>query len=218
MADFNNNIPQPGDFISDSQGDLLTNNKALDEVYDRNHYAFSTLAGSTRGKHRFVELTNQPTLITIPPTPALANLTGTVYTKTTGAAGTSNLFYTNDDSGREYQLTNVVSNASAAVAFPLLATNTALASGFGGWTWLGQGLIIQYGSVTPPASLIITFPVAFTSAPFSIVVTYAGNSSTNRVYLDSAFVVTTTQFKVILENGSGSVSKFFWQAIGPYNG
>lgn len=220
MADFNNNIPQPGDFLSDSQQDLLINNRALDEVYDRNHYNFSVTDATTRGKHKFIELLNRAAL-PAPATP-LVTSSGTVYTKQTAGTGTSNLYYSNDDSGREYRLTSVVSNGSAAVAFPLLGTNTALINGVGGFTWLGQGVILQYGLVINPTLSPVTFPVVFTAPPFNIQLTPTGSGSTSGSfpYRVESPTVTANGFSITLNiGGSGfGITGIYWSAIGTYNG
>lgn len=219
MPTFNSNIPQPGDFLSDSQVDLLNNNKALDAVYDRNHYKFSNNVSVTQGKHKFVEMMNQGGVPA--PTNGLANLSGTVYTKTVGGTGTSDLFYTNDDNQvREYQLTNVVSNANAATAFPLLATNGAITNGVGGWTWLGQGIILQYGYVNYPPGGNITFPVPFTSNPFNIQITPVGTGSTSgsiKFRVESGTVDTIKFALSTSTDGSGfGITNLYWMAIGPY--
>lgn len=217
MPTFNPNIPQPGDFLSDSQVDLLNNNKALDSVYDRNHYKFSVNNITTQGKHKFVEMMNQGGVPN--PTGGLANLSGTVYTK--NVSGASDLFFTNDDNGiREYRLTNTVTNANAATAFPLLATNGAITNGVGGWTWLGQGIILQYGYINWPPGASVVFPVPFTSNPFNIQITPAGIGSTSgsiKFRVDTASL-TVNQFNISTStdgNGFG-ITNLYWMAIGPY--
>ena len=215
MSNFNPNIPQPGDFLSDSQVDLLNNNKALDAVYDRNHYKFSNNNAVTKGKHKFVEMMNQGGV----PAPAngLANLSGTVYTKTVGGTGTSDIFYTNDDNQiREYRLTNVVSNANAATDFPLLATNGAITNGVGGWTWLGQSIILQYGSVNNPVdNMQITFPVPFVGNPYSIQLTPVINdNSTIRLSVLSGSL-NASKFNLNMTD-SIHFTTLYWIAIGLY--
>lgn len=53
MTNFNNNIPQPNDLLSDSQGVLLTNNQALDATFLIDHYTFSDNTANS-GKHNTV--------------------------------------------------------------------------------------------------------------------------------------------------------------------
>ena len=65
---FNPNIPQPGDLLSDSQGDLLQNMLALDTSFGIDHYTFSNLTVNN-GAHRQV---SSP--ISVPPAhPATVN-------------------------------------------------------------------------------------------------------------------------------------------------
>jgi hypothetical protein len=50
---FNNNIPQPGDNLSDSQGQLLVNNISLNNSFGVDHYTFNDLTANN-GKHNQV--------------------------------------------------------------------------------------------------------------------------------------------------------------------
>lgn len=61
---FNPNIPQPTDDLSDSQGDLLTNNGALDTSFGIDHYKFSDPT-SSNGFHNKV---TTPVFVANPPT------------------------------------------------------------------------------------------------------------------------------------------------------
>lgn len=48
------NVPQPTDILSNSQGDLLNNNNAIDDSFGRNHYAASDTTANN-GKHQVIE-------------------------------------------------------------------------------------------------------------------------------------------------------------------
>ena len=50
---FDPNIPQPGDLLSDSQGDLLVNMTALNTSFGQDHYTFSDTT-INNGRHREV--------------------------------------------------------------------------------------------------------------------------------------------------------------------
>lgn len=50
---FNPNIPQPGDELSDSQGDILTNFSTSNSSFGIDHYAFADLTANN-GKHKYV--------------------------------------------------------------------------------------------------------------------------------------------------------------------
>lgn len=54
---FLNTIPQPGDFLADSQGDLLANMQQLDISFGIDHYTFSNLTANN-GKHNQVTTPN----------------------------------------------------------------------------------------------------------------------------------------------------------------
>jgi len=54
---FNQNIPQPNDDMSDSQGDLLTNFQQLNTQFGVNHVSFDAAADS--GKHNFCSFVEQ---------------------------------------------------------------------------------------------------------------------------------------------------------------
>ena len=96
---FNPNIPRANDLLAVSQGDLLTNNGALNTTFSRNHIPLNI--GTNNGKHTFIEM---PIRASIPnPVPGLINGEGTLYTKT--QATQSHLFYTPDNSGEEFQMT-----------------------------------------------------------------------------------------------------------------
>jgi len=57
---FLNNIPQPGDKLKNSQGQLLGNNQQLDASFLVDHYTFSNLTADN-GKHRQVTTPDQGT-------------------------------------------------------------------------------------------------------------------------------------------------------------
>ncbi len=219
---FNNAIPQANDFIDESQGDLLNNNIALNGIFSRNHVPFINTTNG-QGRHTFVEMVNTiGNVIPVPPA-GLQNNSGTVYTKK--AFTVSDLYYTNDNTLNEYKLTNVVTIADNN-RFPYFGTNTNLTlapvsapgnAGFGGWTFLPGGLIMQYGKVTNPTNgQTITFPLAFTvSPPFSIQLTSVvdDNSTIRMAVLTGS--ETINKFE-INSTGSLHLTALYWIAIGVY--
>lgn len=187
MPNFDPTIPQPGDFISDSQAALLNNNQALDQAFAVNHFAFSDTTAS-KGKHTYVEMVNQAAK----PAP-LAGGEGTIYTKL--ASGVSNLFYVHGNVADEYQLTNVNH------------ANFGSCGAANGWGFLQQGIIIQWGSVVNQnGGVPVVFPVAFSALPYSIQLTGtdggAGALGTGTVTLTN-FLFT-----------GGAVRSFYYIAIG----
>lgn len=195
---YNPNIPAAGDFLSDSQSQIQTNFSTANAAFSRNHVAFPI--ATDNGKHKFIEM---PISATIPaPLPALSSGEGTIYAKTVSAA--SQLFYTPDASGNEYQMT---ATSSANFASFAAATN--------GWTFLPGGLILNYGSttsVTSSSTTNVTFPRAFSSAVYSVQATVVTNdNSTIRFSLENAATLggfTTTQ------TSSSHFTRLYWIAIG----
>lgn len=182
---YNNSIPQSSERPSDSQTELLGNFQALKTYLDRNHVAIATPSGDVdEGKHKFCQF---PVQATIPA--GLIATDATIYSK--AVSGNSEMFFSPDASGDEYQLTT---SSSANIA--TFGTNTTyVANNNGGWTFLAGGLIMMYGRRTSPGSSgTVTFPFAFPSgsAPFSITLAnergsaratgYDGASSTGFTY------------------------------------
>lgn len=195
------NIPQGGDFLDFSYTQLVSNNQALDGIFAKNHYPFS-LATVQQGLHKFVEM---PLLAVIP---TIAASEGGLYTKTAISVTPStetDLFYTPDASTNEYQLTRTITSK-----FATFSTNTAYVATYaGGWSFLPGGLLIQYGKSPGGAAdpFPVTFPVAFTSTPFSVTVTIVDSSANNNAI--SIQLVTTTGFSY-----RRSTQPIYWVAIG----
>ncbi len=200
---FNPNIPRPTDLLSNSQGDLLANNGALNSTFSRNHIPLNV--ATNNGKHSFVELVfSNP--VGSPPAPPLSSGGGTVYTKSVSSK--AQLFFSPGSSGNQYQLT-----ATDQANFSTFADNTT------GWTFLPGGLILQYGKdsiSTIGSATTITFPYTFPSNVFSITfacINTQGNSPTaNNIYVKDGSV-TTSQFKAI-NSSSGGTTEIYWMAIG----
>lgn len=204
MSVYSNSIPQPGDFLSDSQQDILNNFIQLDTTMGQDHYNFSDNT-SNNGKHKQTRFVNEAAI------PAgLVTGEGTLYTK--AVSSESQAFYSPDDTGREYQMTRTVEASFSSFA------NTAGTSS-SGWTFLPGGILMQYGLKTVDAkgtATTITFPVEFTGTPFSITignVTNEGNSpgANNQFIKDGS--VSTTSFDIV-NSSSSSARKVYWMAIG----
>jgi hypothetical protein len=212
---FKNNIPQPSDNMSDSQVDLLNNFGQLDTSFGVNHYKFSDLTANN-GKHSFVEMVKSALI------PAgLAANEGTIYTKQPVGA-VSELFYTPDNSSKEYQLTRTIT-----AQFALFATNTvypqapAVAFEKGGWVFLAGGIILQYGTSNPgavsPSTGTTKFPIPFTSVPFVVQlspISKLGGASTNNTVSVQNTTVTNTEFQWNWQSSDTRYTGFTWIAIG----
>lgn len=210
MPNYQATIPTGTVDLDQDYLNLQNNFRAIDSYISRNHIPFSSNS-SNSGKHTAVEMLN--TIGNIIP-PGLANFEGTLYTKSDGTQ--SQLWFTNDNSGNEYQLSRII-NAS----FAKFATNTSLpigtnASGVGGFTFLPGGMLLQYGQTTPPSGGVSTtvFQVPFTNTPFSIVGTAFSN--TNNRHFFSLKTASNTQFTAVNNDSSGSGENvpYFWIAIG----
>lgn len=211
---FNPNLPNPTDLLSQSQVDLKANNAALNASFGRNHVPFAT--ATNNGKHTFIEM---PISAAIPtPVPGLIAGEGTIYTKnaTTFTATTeATLYYTPDASTNEYQLTRTISSK-----FSNFGTNLAYGTppaGFtqtGGWTFLPGGLLFQYGFFGQTAALggsgTIQFPIAFTTAVFSITDSLNRTSSGNQSITINTVGLTSFTFL----SSSTSSDGIYWHAIG----
>jgi len=203
MPTFDPTIPQATDFVSDSQQNLLDNNVALNDSFGVNHIRFSQAANN--GKHTFVQMRILPS--STPSIPGAATNEGTIFTRS--VAGTPQLFYTNSVSAREYKLTNVVTNAAAAADFPLLGAPT------NGWTWMGQGIILQYGSIAAIGATNVSFSVPFVGDPYAI------NVTLNKTAGSSVAFSVNGQTSIGFSINQGTVSLgdfYYWTAVGKYGG
>lgn len=202
---FNINIPQPNDDLSVSQGQVKNNFLTSNTSFGVNHYPFND-GTVNNGKHKRVD-------IVAGAVPASNGGEGNLYTKQ--PASYTNLFYTQDASSNEYQMTRIITTS-----FPKFATNTALSVGNGGWTFLPGGMLFQYGSATVNFNTsgnkqgTITFPVAFTNIPYAINVTLTSASGSSSAHVLSVFSVGVSSFKWNLDDTSSQYTGFYWTAIG----
>jgi hypothetical protein len=196
------NIPQATDKLSTSQIQIRNNFTALNNIYERNHFAY-TVTTTDSGKHKYVEMVNSNPIAS-PPAPGLAALSGTIYTKQVSSA--SQLFYTPDATGNEYQLTQTnAANFASAGAGPI------------GWTWMGQGVVMAYGFLAhaSQSTLSVTFPITFSSNPFSIQasgIIVAGADPNERASIGIVSVSTTGFTARTTTNAQ--LTGIYWTAIG----
>lgn len=215
MPSYDPTIPAAGDDPSVSQGQIQTNFATLATDFAVNHVGYATGAGE--GRHKFVEM---PARTVIPP--GLIAGEGTLYTKAVG--GVTQLFYSPDNSGNEYQLTNTKSGS-----FAKLGTNTNYQAGppslWGGWTYLPGGLIMQYGSYgfygAPLAGLsssgTIAFPISFATGVYSLTTTLIRQSSSTSAIATQTVILGTiglTSFDWALDSSSTKFRGILWTAIG----
>lgn len=208
---YNANIPQPNDFLDESQVDLLSNFTVLDSSFLTNHFNFSDLSGNT-GKHRFIEM----------PVTTLGAISGSLvagesvlYSATLNSH--AQLCYTNGVSTNQYQMTRAI-DASFSTFSTFTNYAPAVANRFGGWTFLPGGMLLQYGIAdiaANPTATTIAFPVAYTTGVFSITISRitSDTSSTGQDVRVRATSPGLTGFQVVQSSGSSS-NQVYWMAIG----
>ncbi len=201
---YNANIPQPGDFISNSQGQIQTNFAKIDsstQGFGVDHVQFS--ASSNQGKHNKSTYRKQ----TVDPV-TIANEIA-LYSKT--ASGALQLFLARASGGTVIQMTPN-SGGDPAVF------------GFAGQSFLPGGIIIKWGNRNAVADgTTITFSAdtsAFPTTCYQVFVSVynANNASTANDFVSvrpgsvvsTGFVVTCSQRTALVAN---NVS-FAYLAIG----
>jgi hypothetical protein len=216
-------IPLPGDFLSDSQGDIKNNFTAADNSFGRNHVNFSVVTNA--GKHKFVELLNTNP-VGVAPVPPLILGEGTLYTKS-NAVPESQLFYSPDASGNEYQLTRVLASQFATFgdnvnAYTPQSGPPAVSGAFdAGWTFLpgkSPGLVKMYGRLAVSSianSGTVKWPITINTL-FSLQLTLIVVSSTSPHISTLAYEngsSNTTQFGWRFNGTNADFRGFFWEAI-----
>lgn len=195
------NIPQPNDFLSDSQGDIKTNFTALNTIFAKNHFQFAD-GTSNNGRHSTIEMVNQST-------PTGGGGISNLWSNSDGT--TSQMYFMNEASNNAYQLTRAIDAKYINFATNIFASGNAAGAG---WTFLPGGLLLQYGNTGPlatQANTTITFPVSYTVACFSVIATM-NRSSTGDVAV-GVNTLTKPSFK-ILNTSSTAGRTAYWIAIG----
>lgn len=193
-----NNIPQPTDLLSVSQGDLLTNFASIESFVDIDHVDFS--AGNA-GQHAKVTLPVQS------PAPAFA-------------AGSYGLYNATDGLNNQLYL----SNDFTATQVPISKGNLPSIgfSGFQvGYTYLPSGFLVKWGPlfvIPANATTVINFPVidagaiaipVFTTACVGAWITNISGGTPSQVL--SVQAVSATQITVY---NSGATASGIFLAIG----
>lgn len=212
---YNLGIPDAPNNPSVDQPKMKANNDAIAQYVAVDHIDFGV---AHSGVHKQVQMPLRGGGTgTIPP--GLFAGEGTLYTKTGGTD--TQLFYSPDASGNEYQMTRAIT-ASFTATFGQFAVDGAPPAGTistFGWTFLPGGLMLQYGTITGlgvsnlPASRTVNFPVAFTNTPYSINITVRRDNAADADSSISRTVPpTTTGFTYVID--SSTADALYWQAIG----
>lgn len=196
-------LPNAGQSLGQTRADIRENFNIIQDAFGRNHVSLNDGTPGNRGKHNFCEFIAQGSTPTI--------VAGECATYGRSFGGVTQLTFTQDATGNVYQLTRAIPAAVARFASNTNYTGTQS----GGWTFLPGGMLLQYGSKTSPGtSGSITFPTAFTNAPFSITLTMSRTSASNDlIIVDINTPPSNSGFNYKINDVSGSTF-FYWMAIG----
>ena len=180
-------VPRSGQSLDGTRDTIRTNFQQIDIVNSVNHVAFNN---ADKGKHKFLQMPEQSSA------PATAINEAALYTKQ-GPLGTTQLYFRNENSGDEEQITGGLKSAN-------------------GYAYLSPGILMQWGTNTAPSGNggPFSFPVAFSTAPYSLVVTIIRSSSSSSDY-DLVLKATPTANDFTTNSGFSNSHSFYWIAIGP---
>lgn len=180
---YNSDIPQSTDDPSQSQGQIVANFQELNTFLSVNHVA---LNDSDQGKHNFLNLPEQSSA------PATAANEGGLYTKE--VSGATQLFYRDESSGTERQITNAFT----------AATNGTLT--------IPGGLLIQWGFASGIGDdSQVDFNTNFSGSAYNVQCTLVRSDTNSRfVYVQSGSV---TNQKFNIKSNSTSTDMYWW-AVG----
>jgi len=215
---FNSGIPFAPNDPSADQPLMLQNNISDAAMWVTDHIAFN-VSGS--GYHQQVRMPQE----TIPP--VIKNFGG-LYVNAALAIvkSASNLFFTNDGFGDEYQLTRTNHTNYATFGTYTNYPGSPTVNQFGGWTFLPGGtlptvpafgtitsgtgaLFLLYGTaLSVGSSTPVTWPFLLPNGVFSITTTLQSGSNTY-----GAISIGASGF-TFSSTGLAAGVRFYWQAIG----
>lgn len=203
---YNPNIPNPGDNISVSQGQIKINFGQLNSIFATDHYAFNDATVSSRGFHKKIVFPAIPTAPTVVPNSISSALYPAADPRDTLSANETQLFFANGKGIQ--QITNAFKSATA-----------------NGWTMLPSGIILMWGTKTGPHTGGTVVPVTFNNIP-----NYVGAPATGfptacfQVFMIGENSDTTTKSQNLTQgtltnlgfsaNIAGSLANLRWFAIG----
>ena len=158
--------PRPtasGDTLAASRDPIRNNFSLIQTSLELNHGAFGA---ADQGKHKFMQMPEQGSA----PTTA-ANEVALYAKQDPNAPGEAAIFYRQEGSGNEYQITT--SHKTNLAQFGL--SNP-------GWTFLPGGLLMQYGTYTQASSsggTAVVFPTPFAATPYAITLELNRDSGTD---------------------------------------
>jgi len=163
---FNPNIPQATDFQDNSQGQLLSNNQALDASFENDHTRFSDTTANN-GFHKKV------TLYQVAANPTLTFPSSMLYSKNSGTTPnqTTNLFYaTQPETGSAsyLQMTNLT---------PTPFTNTGSGGGTGYLLLTPWNIVFMWGTTAAISALpSVVFPTTLSNSNYTVQLTLIGQT------------------------------------------
>lgn len=190
---YNENIPQPNDYIRNSQNDILNNFISIKAAFDTNHVTFDLVDA---GKHKFISFPVQGA----DPGGVLGEMQ--LYTKVSALSLVPELFI-------QDHIGNVVEFTSSQSAIT-------------GWTRLPSGILLKWGIGNANGSATINFPVsafipAFT-AIYNIQLTNAdAGAADSDSYIRNTGIVGVTGFTVYGSQRTAVAPQnvlFYYLAIG----
>jgi hypothetical protein len=206
---YTRDLPVSGNDPSVDQPSMTINTNSVDSLIDEDHYSFGENNG---GFHRQVRM---PNLATIPLGTIAAS--STLYSKVATGQG-SQVFFTNANTGNEYQLTRADNTNYASFGLFPAFQYRALGpiTGNAGWTFLPGGIRYQYGTVNmtafPAGSYNLAFPIVFTTV-YTVIAILQSSVATPELGELKSFTVGsfTFEYNVTAPSGSRSIQ---WFAIG----
>ena len=194
-------IPVSGESLGSTRDRIRGNFQEIAAVEAINHIAFNAVG---KGKHKFLQMPEQAAAPAV-----LANEAG-FYSKVGANPAETNLFFRGENNGFEYQLTRAIAASTAR-----FGNNTAYqANHEGGWSFLPGGLILQYGlrtNIGANSTATVTFPVAFTTACFSVMISpvTSGNPTSQMILTANPGAAS-----FVINNNSSTFTRAFWIAVG----
>lgn len=215
---YNRDIPDAPNNPSNDQPPMKVNTNSTDDLINEDHYSFNDNNG---GLHKQARIIN---LLAIPA--ALSAGMGTLYTKLATSSGVnteSNIFFTPDNSGNEYQITRPITGSFASFSqIGAFGTVTAGYTMAAGWTFFPGGMLFQYANVIraagiSPSTIVVTFPVQFSTANIVISITpICAIGGTGQVHTASlqANTLSASGFTCNFDSSTSSYIGFTWTAVG----
>lgn len=206
---YTNSIPIAGESLGSTRDRVRGNFEEIAAVEAINHIAFNAVG---KGKHKYLQMPEVTASgVGVPVT--LPN-EGGLYVDVGPNPAQANLFFRAENNGFNYQLTKTIAASSALFGVNINNYNAVGVNFTGGWTFLPGGLLLQYGlAINLPANgtKTVTFPVAFTTACFSISLSpVTSNNPTSQLILNANPGLTS----FVINNNSSTFNRAFWIAIG----